>query len=111
MGDELKWLLKRGVGVFSKTFSLKNRPTLFESSTQICRHNPSLTCYLLPNHTRSRDSPSFAYMSSPAPAALHSTEVGVAAWVWCSPLLWCAMGGETGPAGPASVPPIFAANN
>jgi len=79
MGDEHKWLLKRGVGVFSKTFSLKNSPTLFESSTQICRHNTSLTCYLLPDHARSHNSPSFAYMSSPAPAALHGTEVGVAA--------------------------------
>ena len=37
----------------------------------------------------STSSPSFAYVSSAASAALHNAEVGEAAWVWCSPLLWC----------------------
>ena len=31
MGDELKWLLKEGVGVFLRTLSPEYRPTLFES--------------------------------------------------------------------------------
>jgi len=40
MGNELKCLLKEGVGVFSRTFSLENRPTPFEiRPPQKSRHN------------------------------------------------------------------------
>jgi len=48
MGGELtcKWLLKEGVGIFSRTLCLENRPTPFESTVgqpkyskiQICNY-------------------------------------------------------------------------
>ena len=33
-----------------------------------------LTCYLLPDHAHCCNSPSFTYVSSPAPVALHGAE-------------------------------------
>ena len=41
MGDELKWLLKRGVGVFSRTLSHENRPTPFESRPTLFESRPT----------------------------------------------------------------------
>ena len=42
----------------------------------------SLTCFLLPECAPSRKSPLFAYVSSPAPAAIHGAEVGGAAQIF-----------------------------
>jgi len=46
---------------------------------------------LLPDRSHSRDSPSFAYVSSLTHVALHGVEVRGAAWVCRSPLFWCAL--------------------
>jgi len=40
MGDELKWQLKEGVGIFSRFLSPENRPTPFETSPTLSESRP-----------------------------------------------------------------------
>ena len=41
MGNELKWLLKEGVGVFLGTLSLENRPTPFKNRPTLLEIKPT----------------------------------------------------------------------
>ena len=40
MGDELKWQLKEGVGIFSRILSPENRPTPFETRPTLSESRP-----------------------------------------------------------------------
>jgi len=47
MGDELKWLLKAGVGIFLRTLTPKSRPIPFESRpTQVLKY-PDIADFVL----------------------------------------------------------------